>query len=97
MSLYDNAHIPAIGVQSETCFIKETVVDEYKFRFDRVITLFDSDEQGEQQADSYHKFYNISPIFIPKQYVAKDFSDLVARIGKKSAKDVLSELIEIPF
>lgn len=93
MSIYENMDIPSIGVQSETCFIKESVVDEYKFRFDRVITLFDNDRQGRIQAESYEKMYDIPAIFIPDEYGVKDFSDLVKSTGKRNAINVLKKLL----
>lgn len=93
MSLYEVVGQPAIGVQSETCFIKETVIDEYKFRFKRVFTLFDNDRQGTEQAKSYQEMYNISPIFIPEHYEVKDFSDLVKKVGKDNATTIFKYLL----
>jgi hypothetical protein len=93
MSLYEVSKLNSIGVQSETCFIKDTVVFEYKARFDRVLSLFDNDEQGKRQAESYQKLYEIQPIFIPIQYVAKDYSDLIKKVGKFNANRILNELL----
>jgi len=81
MSLYELYHIPAIAVQSETCYIKESVIDEYKSRFKRVVTLFDNDSQGKDQAYAYLKIYDIYPVFIPEEYKAKNFSDLVYNLN----------------
>jgi len=94
MAIYENLRIPAIAVQSETCFIKDTVVEEYKFRFKRVLTLFDNDRQGVEQAESYKKLYDIEPIFIPLSYSVKDFSDLVKLAGRDNAIMTLKILIE---
>ena len=93
MAIWENVSIPTIAVQSETCFIKDTVVDEYKFRFDRVLTLFDNDRQGKEQADSYQKLYDIYPIFIPEQYGVKDFSDLIKQVGISKAIQILKDLL----
>jgi hypothetical protein len=43
MALRDVLGINAIGLQSESVNIKNTVLDEYKSRFERVICLFDND------------------------------------------------------
>jgi hypothetical protein len=96
MSIVENVKINSIGVQSETCFIKDTVIEEYKQRFDSVLTLFDNsinDNQGRQQASQYQKLYGVNPIFIPEKYGAKDFSDLVKIVGKYNAKTILNDLI----
>ncbi len=93
MAIYENLSIPSIGVQSETCFIKQSVIDEYKFRFDRVITLFDRDKQGIEQAASYEKLYDIPSIFIPEKYEVKDFSDLIKQVGKYNAVETLKNLL----
>jgi hypothetical protein len=94
MSIYQNAAIPSVAVQSETCFIKDTVVNEYKFRFDRVITLFDNDKQGKEQAESYEKMYDIPSIFIPEKFGVKDFTDLVRLIGIHEAVKELNNLLQ---
>ena len=94
MSIWENTDIPAIGVQSETSYIKDSVMDEYKFRFDKVLTLFDNDRQGTDQAETYIKLYDIPSIFIPKEYECKDFSDLVKKMGKKNAIEIFQILIK---
>jgi len=95
MALYENMNIPAIAVQSETCFIKDTVIDEYKFRFKRVLTLFDNDRQGIEQAESYKLLYDIESIFIPGSYDTKDFTDLIKLANIENAKATLEILIGI--
>jgi len=93
MSLYETMRLPSIGVQSETCFIKDTVIDEYRSRFDRVLTLFDNDRQGKDQATSYKKLYDIDPIFVPDKYGVKDYSDLVQTVGINNAPNIIKELL----
>jgi hypothetical protein len=93
MSLYEVVGIPAISVQSETCFMKSSVATEYKTRFKKVVSLFDNDFQGREQGDTYKRLYDIDPIFIPKLYNAKDFSDLVKFIGSYDAGNVLELLL----
>jgi hypothetical protein len=95
MSLYECADLSSIGIQSETCFIKQGVINEYAFRFNLLLTLFDNDEQGESQAHSYNIMYHIDSIFIPKIYgeKVKDFSDLVKSTGKIKAVEILNKII----
>jgi len=93
MSLYETMNIPAIGVQSEKSFIKDTVVEEYKNRFKHVIVLFDNDITGIEQAKEYKKMYNINNITIPFEYNSKDFSDLIKNTGKINASKLLKNLL----
>ena len=93
MSLYENAKISSVGIQSETCFMKQSVVDEYKNRFNFVVCLFDNDRQGVAQSLEYKKLYDIDHILIPEKYLVKDFSDLVKIVGKYNAVGIIkSEL-----
>lgn len=94
MSIDENLKISSIGIQAESTFIKQTVIDEYKNRFDKVITLFDNDRQGVMQAENYTKMYGVPSIFIPIEYGSKDFSDLVKNYGKGFAIEILNKLLK---
>jgi len=90
MSLYENLHINAIAVQAETVSIKDSVMDEYKNRFDKVMTLFDNDEAGSKASRIYYELYGIPSIFMPLHYVVtKDFSDLICNYGITEALEFL--------
>jgi len=93
MALYENMRIPSIAIQSETCFIKDSVVDEYKIRFSKIITLFDNDTQGMEQANSYFNMYNIPSRFIPIEFECKDFTDLIKKIGVLKAVEEINNLL----
>lgn len=94
MSIWECTNISSVGIQSESTFIKDSVMDEYKFRFDRVVTLFDNDRQGISQAERYKKIYDIPSIFIPTEYNVKDFSDLVKTYGRKFATEILLKVLK---
>jgi hypothetical protein len=91
MSLDEVMHVPAIGIQAETCYMKDSVAIEYKLRFKKVVTLFDNDRQGIEQAIAYKKMYDINSIFIPAEYKAKNFSDLMQILTKGS--EITKEVI----
>jgi len=105
MSLYEVAKISSIGIQCETYIMKESVINEYRKRFNNyVIVLFDNDEAGVKAASIYKKLFNVPTIVIPKNYWnIKDFSDLVKGRGSTEATRVIYKLIEqiypswIPF
>lgn len=93
MSIYEATNIPAVGIQSESVMIKDSIMDEYKNRFKHVIGFFDNDDQGEICAEKYHERYNIPNIFMPVE-VSKDFSDSVKNIGPKKSTYLLHKLIK---
>ena len=93
MALYENLRIPSIAIQSETCFIKDSVIDEYKTRFKKIFTLFDNDTQGIEQASSYINLYEIPSRFIPIKFNCKDFTDLIKMIGLPNAIEELKKLL----
>jgi len=93
MSISENTEYNAIGVQAETILIKDSVMDEYKSRFNQVITLFDNDEAGEILEKKYKEKYNTKSIFIPKATNQKDFSDYIKYYGKINAQKLLGNLI----
>jgi len=94
MSIHDVAGIPAVGLQSESVTVKNSVMDEYKSRFKRVICLFDNDKAGVELTEKFVKLYDVSYILIPKQKGVTDFSDLVNVTNKENANKILNNLIK---
>jgi len=89
MSIHDVLGIPAISIQGESHKMKESVMDEYKSRFNKVIVFFDNDETGIKYSKKYVDYYKgIYRLEFTKEY-PKDFSDMVKDFGKESAKNLL--------
>jgi len=102
MSINDVCGIPAVSLQAEGVIPKEQVIQELKDRFEIVFLLYDNDfdkevNWGREFGIKISKKYDIAQIEIHKTYKSKDFSDLVFLQGKKKAKEIINELIEIPF
>ena len=102
MSINDVCGLPSVSLQAEGVIPKQQVIDELKSRFESIFLLYDNDY--DKEVNWGHEFgkkislkYDINQIEINKAYKSKDFSDLVAKVGKKRAKELLIELIEIPF
>jgi len=93
MSIYETTHIPAVGIQSESIMIKDSIMEEYKNRFKHVIGFFDNDDQGKICAEKYKEKYGIPNIFMPSE-VSKDFSDGVRNIGPEKSAYILYKLIK---
>lgn len=97
MSFHDCLNVSAIGLQSETVMMKDSVMDEYKSRFKFVICIFDNDKAGKELAEAFSKAYSIPACFIPiqkgKEKEVKDFSDLVKYLGKEAAVKIMKKII----
>lgn len=93
MCIHDCLNIPAIGLQSESVMMKETVMDEYKQRFNKVICLFDNDEAGKKLSKDFTEVYNIPHFFVPELPGVTDFSDLIKEIGKEKAINIIKKEI----
>ena len=77
MSIHDCLGISAIGLQSESVMMKDSVMNEYKSRFNKVICLFDNDPAGIKLSQEFSNRYNIPHFFVDNISGSKDFSDLV--------------------
>lgn len=77
MSLHDVVGVSAIGLQSESVMMKDSVMDEYKSRFKKVVCLFDNDDAGTKLAKEFSKRYGVPYFFVLPIAKSKDFSDFV--------------------
>lgn len=93
MSLHDCMGVSAIGLQSESVMMKQSVMDEYKSRFKKVICLFDNDEPGKKLSESFTETYNIPHFFVPELSKVTDFSDLVKAVGIEEAVKIVNTKI----
>jgi 5S rRNA maturation endonuclease (ribonuclease M5) len=87
MSIRDVMNIPSVGLQSESVMMKQSVMDEYKKRFKKVICLFDNDKAGKSLSIQFTKEYSIPHFFVSELEGVTDFSDLVKKVGKIKAKE----------
>ena len=87
MALHDAVGIPSVGLQSES------VMEEYKSRFKKVICLFDNDEAGKKLSLGFTQRYGVPHFFVPELPKVTDFSDLVKVKGQEQAVQILNQLI----
>lgn len=90
MSLLDVMGISAVAIQSESVMMKESVMDEYKRRFKKVLCLFDNDSPGKRLSKKYSDKYNIPHFFMPEMENVTDFSDLVKAVGIEESKQIFN-------
>ncbi len=93
MSINELTGYPVVSIQSENYVISLKTFNEYKNRFSNIITLFDNDEVGVECAAKYTDIYGLPSALIPIKHRVKDFSDLVKKIGKEDAVEVLQNIL----
>lgn len=91
MSMWDTQGIFSIGLQSESVTMKESVMDEYKTRFEKVVCLFDNDKAGIELSKVFSEKYDIPHFFIPQLPNVTDYSDLVKYGGVETAGSIFNE------
>lgn len=109
MCLHDVMKVPSTALQNEKALPKKQVMNQLKKRFNKnIFLLYDNDfdkdyNWGQIFAKNFCNQYNVRNIFIPSEYKCKDFSDLVKKVGKSKASNILEELLitesvmELPF
>lgn len=103
LAVIDNVKIPSIAFQAESINPKKNVMNQLEDRFDYIFLLYDNDfdseeNWGQRHANRLLKDYpNLINIKIPKEYNAKDFSDLVFKHGKEQAIIVLKKILREAF
>lgn len=88
----------AVALQSEMHMPKETLVQELKKRFEKVIVLYDNDFESEQNpgqvmANKICGTFDLANVCIPDVYCSKDISDLIKNRGVNTAQQLINEQI----
>jgi 5S rRNA maturation endonuclease (ribonuclease M5) len=94
MCLYEMG-IYAISPSSETTFITDDLLKSLRHKWKRIIILYDRDKTGMLKSREYSKKYKLEPIFINKQFCAKDVSDAVKLNGFEKVKNWLTKTLEV--
>lgn len=85
-SLYGEVNIGLINIPHETYKLRD---NEYKWLRSKlnekgiIVSLMDNDRTGMLEAQYLRKEFNILPLIIPKEYQAKDFSELIMKNNKQ--------------
>lgn len=83
LCLWANTGIPAIAIQGEGYGISDTAVSELRRRYKKVYILLDNDEAGVQDALKLSESTGFTNLVLPKEYGAKDISDLYLALNNK--------------
>lgn len=86
--------IPACAPNSEVLFIKDSVLEELKKRFENIVVWYDTDIAGiSNMRKIKKKFPELFYYFIPRKYKEKDFTDFYKKYGINESKKLLIDLI----
>ena len=95
-SLYGEVNIGLINIPHETYKLRD---NEYKWLRNKlnekgvIVSLMDNDRTGMLEAQYLRKEFNILPLIIPKEYQAKDFSELIMKNNKQKINNLIINTI----
>ena len=85
--------IAAVSPNSETLFIGDKKLDEFKKRFKHILVLYDSDRAGKHNMWLIRKQYPELNYYCLPNYLEKDFTDTIKAIGVNKMKDYITEFL----
>lgn len=86
--------IPAVAPNSETQFVSEKLLNEFKERFKNIVLLYDSDLTGVRFMNKIRKqHHGLIVCMIPRKYGAKDISDFYQKYGKNKTIEGIKQYI----
>ena len=98
-SLYRELNINKIGlinIPHETYKLRDNEFQWLRNKLSKkgiIVSLMDNDRTGKIEANYLRKEYNILPLIIPKQYQAKDFSELIMKNNKEEIYQLIINTI----
>jgi 5S rRNA maturation endonuclease (ribonuclease M5) len=92
MAMYEFG-IPAVSPNSETLFIDDKKLNEFKERFKHILVIYDSDRPGKfNMAKIRREYPELNYYFLPR-YLAKDFTDSIKMIGVDKMKKYVNKFM----
>ena len=92
MAMYEFG-IPAVSPNSETLFVDDKKLNEFKQRFKRILIIYDSDRPGKSNMAKIRREHpELNYYFFPK-YLAKDFTDSIKMVGVDKMKKYVNEFM----
>ena len=87
--------IPAVAPNSETQFVSDKMLDEFRSRFKNIVLLYDNDLTGVRFMNKIRKQHrDLIVCMIPRKYEAKDISDFYQKYGKSETIKLIKESIK---
>ena len=85
--------IAACAPNSETLFISDKQLEEFKRRFKHILVIYDSDRPGRSNMAKIRREHpELNYYFLPK-YLAKDFTDSIKMVGVENMKEYVNKFM----
>ena len=92
MAMYE-FNIPAVATNSETLFISDKQLEEFKQRFKHILVFYDNDRPGKYNMAKIRREHpELNYYFLP-WYLAKDFTDSIKLVGIENMKEYVNEFM----
>lgn len=86
--------ITAVSTPSESTFVLDKQLEEFKQRFKHILVIFDSDRSGRYNMSKIRKLHpELNYFIIPREYSSKDFTDLIRDYGIEKVKTLVPEFL----
>lgn len=92
MAMYEFG-ISAISPNSETLFIDDKKLEEFKKRFKHILVVYDNDRPGLHNMWLIRKEHPELNYFYIPWYLAKDFTDSIKLVGVENMKEYVNEFM----
>ena len=85
--------IAAVSPNSETLFLDDKKLEEFKQRFKHILVLYDNDRTGLHNMWLIRKEHPELNYFYMPWYLAKDFTDSIKLVGVENMKEYINEFM----
>ena len=85
--------IPAVSPNSETLFLDDKKLEEFKQRFKHILVIYDNDKTGLHNMWIIRKKHPELNYFWMPWYLAKDFTDSIKLVGVENMKEYIDEFM----
>lgn len=83
--------INAVAPNSETLFITDKQLEEFKSRFKHILVLYDNDRPGKHNLWKIRKDHPELNYFCMPKALEKDFTDTIAKYGVEKMRELINE------
>lgn len=92
MAMYEFG-IPAVSPNSETLFVDDKKLEEFKQRFKHILVIYDQDRPGKHNMWLIRKQHPELNFYFLPWYLAKDFTDSIKLVGVENMKEYVNEFM----
>lgn len=92
MAMYE-FNIPAVAPNSETLFINDKQLEEFKQRFKHILIFYDSDRPGRYNMAKIRREHPELNYYFLSKSLSKDFTDTIKQVGIDKMKELVKQFM----